>query len=228
MDIKLKPAGSGGVFVFPALPEKIKGSYSTAYQSFDIISKGNLKTPKGMNVSTFSWEGEFFGASKRNEPIVRKNAWKDPASCVRTLTNYMKQGKVLNLIVTDTWINEDVTISSFTAASYGAYGNIRYSIELAVKQPLQIYNTNEMKIATFTKKTTPRSTATKPTQRKYTVKQGDTLWGIARKYYGKGTQWQKIYNANKSTIEQWANRYRRGRGSDHGHWIYPGEVFVIP
>ena len=37
-------------------------------------------------------------------------------------------------------------------------------------------------------------------KRYYLVKKGDTLWGIARRNYGKGTKWRKIYNANRSII----------------------------
>lgn len=234
MDIKLIPSGQKAGFTFPALPEKIKGSYATKYQSFDLISMGNVKVPRGMNVSTFSWDGDFFGRSKRKEPIVQVNSWREPNSCVKILANYMKNGTVLNLIITDTWINEDVTISSFSATPYGAYGNIHYSIEFAVKQPLQIYTTKEMKISksgtsTAAKTTNTRSTSTKNTTRKYTVVQGDNLWSIARKFYGgSGSTWQKIYNANKSTIENTAKKYRGGKGSDNGHWIYPGTVLIIP
>lgn len=36
--------------------------------------------------------------------------------------------------------------------------------------------------------------------RMHTVVQGDTLAGLARKYYGKGGQWQKIADANKETL----------------------------
>ena len=34
----------------------------------------------------------------------------------------------------------------------------------------------------------------------YTVVSGDCLWNIAKKYYGDGSQYTKIYNANKETI----------------------------
>ena len=30
----------------------------------------------------------------------------------------------------------------------------------------------------------------------HTVQQGDTLWGIAKKYYGNGAQYPKIASAN--------------------------------
>ena len=60
MDIKLITVGSGAKFTFPALPEKIQGKYGAKYQSFDIISQGTVKIPKGTAVSEFSWDGVFF------------------------------------------------------------------------------------------------------------------------------------------------------------------------
>ena len=40
----------------------------------------------------------------------------------------MMNETVLTLIVTETWINVDVTISSFQPRPVGAYGNVEYSI----------------------------------------------------------------------------------------------------
>jgi len=34
----------------------------------------------------------------------------------------------------------------------------------------------------------------------YTIKKGDTLWKIAREFYGTGKEWRKIYEANKDSI----------------------------
>lgn len=56
---------------------------------------------------------------------------------------------------------------------------------------------------------------------KYTVKKGDTLWKIAKKYYGKGTLYKKIYNANK-TASKGFNKIK------NPNKIYPGWVIKIP
>lgn len=234
MNIKLIPAVKGAKrFAFPSLPEKIQGKYSTKYQSFDIISQGTVKVPKGTDVTEFTWDGVFFGESKRKEPIVKKKQWRKPNDCVKILTRFMRKGTVLNLIVTETWINVDVTISSFQAKPVGAYGNIEYSITFVQKKPLKIYSTKELKIAKFVQKTKPRddnsaaAVESAPAGVAYTVVSGDTLWGIASRMLGGGAQWPRIYDANAAVIEAEAVKHGKA-SSDHGHWIWPGEVLLIP
>ena len=230
MNIKLIPAGNGSKFTFPALPEKVQGKYGAKYQSFDIISQGTVKVPKGTDVAEFTWDGVFFGESKRNEPIVKKNSWKEPNECVKILNNFMKNETVLNLIVTETWINVDVTISLFQPRPAGAYGNVEYSITFVQKKPLQIYTTDELKIAKFVKKTKPRNDSGGSSGgggSTYTVVSGDTLWGLASKKLGSDSKWTQIYDANSGTIEAEAKKHGKS-SSDHGHWIWPGEVLTIP
>ena len=50
----------------------------------------------------------------------------------------------------------------------------------------------------------------------YTVKKGDCLWTIAKKFYGSGADYSKIYEANRDTIGKNPNV------------IYPGQTFTIP
>lgn len=50
----------------------------------------------------------------------------------------------------------------------------------------------------------------------YTVVKGDCLWNIAKKFYGNGSKYSIIYNANKSVI------------GGNPNLIYPGQVFTIP
>ncbi len=47
------------------------------------------------------------------------------------------------------------------------------------------------------------------------IKRGDNLWRIARGAWGKGMSWSTIYQANTDQIR-------------NPHWIYPGQVFIMP
>jgi nucleoid-associated protein YgaU len=47
------------------------------------------------------------------------------------------------------------------------------------------------------------------------IERGDSLWELARRNYGRGTDFEAIYQANRDQI----------RNPD---LIYPGQVFVIP
>lgn len=61
----------------------------------------------------------------------------------------------------------------------------------------------------------------------YTVVHGDTLWKIAKDFYGRGQDYGDIYSANMETIESTA-KGRGKRDSSNGHWLFPGTVLTIP
>lgn len=52
-------------------------------------------------------------------------------------------------------------------------------------------------------------------ERTYTVKAGDSLSRIAQQEYGDASQWQRIYEANRSTIS-------------NPDLIHPGQVLHLP
>ena len=51
--------------------------------------------------------------------------------------------------------------------------------------------------------------------RSYTIKSGDSLSKIAKKYYGNANEWQKIYKANQDKIKD-------------PDLIHPGQQIIIP
>ncbi|MEK7242462.1 MAG: LysM peptidoglycan-binding domain-containing protein, partial [Planctomycetota bacterium] len=51
--------------------------------------------------------------------------------------------------------------------------------------------------------------------RAHRAQQGDTLYKLARTYYGDESQWKKIYNANQDVFDQ-------------RETLEPGDVLIIP
>ncbi len=56
----------------------------------------------------------------------------------------------------------------------------------------------------------------------------DTLWDLARTFYGSGTQWRTIFDANAALIEADARAAGLWNPRDPGHWIFPGQDLTIP
>ncbi|MBC8090498.1 MAG: LysM peptidoglycan-binding domain-containing protein [Pseudonocardia sp.] len=54
-----------------------------------------------------------------------------------------------------------------------------------------------------------------PVARTYVVVRGDTLWGIAKRFYGQGGLWPRIFDANRGQIRD-------------PHLIYPNQRLAIP
>ena len=64
--------------------------------------------------------------------------------------------------------------------------------------------------------TRPAENSPEPTTNiSYTVKSGDCLWNIAKMYYGNGSKYTVIYEANKDKI-------------NNPNLIYAGQVLTIP
>lgn len=212
---------------FPVVPEKINYGTAAYFQEYTIINKGVVKIPSGTDVTNISWECFFPGTQIQampfvnNAKITKKNSSKKktPTEMHKQLESWKDSGAKLKLNITGTPFSFDVYIDTYEVTAQDAYGSLYYKIEFVKAIAITVGTTEKKKTTTRSSKTT--------TQKKYTVKSGDCLWSIAKKFYGSGTQWKKIYNANKSKIEAAAKKHGK-KSSNNGWWIYPGTVLSIP
>lgn len=91
-------------------------------------------------------------------------------------------------------VNPDLTLHAISASPWGTHFNA----------PASAYQSYAGTGSRSTPQKQPRS---------YTVKPGDTLWGIAKHFYGYGAAYPRIATANKVT---------------NPNLIYPGQVLIIP
>ena len=98
--ICLIPAGGGTPFFFTPLPEQVEVKYGAKYQTFDTISRGTVKVPRGTDVTEVSWSGEFFGFPRRNETIVNRMFWTLPAAARSIIEEYV-EGREFSIGVID-------------------------------------------------------------------------------------------------------------------------------
>lgn len=223
VDIYIREKSGKREIRIPLLPEEIQFQRGdTTVISYEIMGLGTVSIPSGTELGGWSWKSEFPGWNRQEDPMIR-GTWYDPDDYDRVLNDWKQNGAELNLLVTGYPINADVYIKSYHAAAGGAFGDIAYEISFFEARSIAVTSTTEQ---TPTQTTT---TTTRPAEKSstYTIKSGDTLWAIAQRFYGDGSKWQTIYNANKNIIEQTAKKHGRS-SSSNGHWIYPGVTLTIP
>ncbi len=207
-------APDGSRIHFPVNPERITCQTGNRIQTFDVIELGDISLPRGRVPTRFSFEGFFPGEARRNDPMVK--SWRSPKELAGILSLWRNEGTKLRLLVTETPINHDVYFDgdgSFEHEWYGGHGDCRYTIQLVEARELVV--TTEAPVAA---PSAPQPRPAPPPPKTYTVKKGDTLWGIAVKFLKSGARWPEIYNipANKKVI------------GPNPNLIYPGQVLRIP
>ncbi len=140
---------------------------------------------------------------------------------VDNIYKVMDQSLPARLIITGDGVDINLlsSIEQFSPSQhFGETNEYYYTLELKefrepVIKRVQIVQTVSTPKAQASKQ--PVRAADPPKTKTYTVKSGDCLWNIAKKFYGSGAQYTKIVNANKSKIK-------------NPNLIYPGWVLVIP
>lgn len=102
---------------------------------------------------------------------------------------------------------------------YSITEDAKNGLDVSVDVSLKQWRDYSTKVAVVEKTSvsvkTERDASNAPSAKTYTVVAGDCLWTIARRFYGRGSDWARIYDANKDKIS-------------NPNLIYPGQVFVIP
>lgn len=222
IDIFLTAQSTNRKIQFPSLPDKVNISFATQYQSYTILDLREVAFPSGTTPCEVYWNSVFYGPSRKDFSFLIRS-WTDPQTMCNTLQEWYMKKEVIKLVVADTPINVDVTISNFEFAPFGGFGDYEYSIRF------REYNGDEVVVTKATTSSGSTSQPSNPTTNKktYTVKRWDTLWAISQRYYKSGAKYMTIYNANKSIIESTAKKHGF-KSSRNGWWIFPGTVLTIP
>lgn len=218
MDIFITEKGGGRSLQFPALPERIKIGQSTGFATYNILDLGAVKIPSVLEIGSYSWSGMLPGEGRIGEPWIR-GVWQSPKD-IQTIFSYWRtQGTELKLMIIGTPINHDVYLSSYDMEYQGGHGDADYSIEFIDARNIDITTTKTSKTQS---KTTPKRPVS-PTPATHTVRKNESLWEIAQKYLGSGSNYKQLYSTNQSVIDQ------RNKGTGNSKYtIYPGQILKLP
>lgn len=222
------------VLTLPITPSSLKMRIGSNNKVVTLINEGDINILKSPSLVEFEFDARF---PMRKYPYSREALEFETYLNKFTALKTEKTPFVFNVIRTTpngkgTWATvrrvtlEDLEIEenadegddvivSFNLKEYKDYG---------VKH---LNNTNSTPTTTSTSKQA-RSTDNKATKAEmYTVRDGDTLWSIAKDKYGNGAERDVIYIANKSVIDAAARRHGK-QSSSNGHLIYQGTELIIP
>lgn len=199
----------------PVLPESFQTKNGSSNDSMDITGLGEITIMQSRPALQFSFSS-FFPAAKF--PGLQVSSITKPLTLIQKINTWKASRKPVHFIATACGVDLYCTIEKFDYSEEGGDpGTYQYSITLKEYREITVRQVKvdiPKKEATVKKEEPRVDNSVKP--KTYTVKSGDCLWNIAKKYYGSGSDYTKIYSANKGTI------------GGNPNLIYPGQVLTIP
>jgi len=202
----------------PVNPEEIETSSAQAIEKYEILKLGQIAIPTHMELKQYSFEAEF--PHRPLHYVETSGDYRGPDFYLRLFEQWRQEKAPVRFIASNGIgddINTLVLIEELTVIERaGEEGDKYVSFKLLEyreygKKSVVVVQSNKatVKKESTAPKVNPKSNGV------HVVQPGDTLWAIAKKYYGNGAQYTKIYNANKSIIK-------------NPNLIYPGQKLVIP
>ncbi len=191
----------GDVVFLP--PEKVSFSQTAAHQRVTLMEVGDITQlcPPGQQVVSFS--GFFPPAGTYPFQAVS-----DPAVAADRLKTMLAEKKPYSFVMSGVQleIRMEATLEELELWQEGGDESIGYRVRL------QEYRDAEATVLQITESSSVRTEVSQSPET-YTVKSGDTLWGIARQYLGDGSRYAEIAALS---------------GISNPNLIYPGQVLTLP
>lgn len=224
----------------PIMPGKITFTYPGRNETVDLINGGEINQIKDPGLTEIEFDcyipqvlypfadyvGDYQDATYYLDKFEELKIKKEPFKIVihRVLPNKVK--------------TFDTKSNLYTLEEYKVTEDAENGTDILVSIKLKQYKENgpqKLKDLSGSGKngnkkvavTTGKKRKTKTPAKSYTVKEGDSLWRIAKKQLNNANKWKDIYTLNKSTIETTAKKHGRA-SSSNGWWIYPGTKLKLP
>ena len=184
----------------PVMPSEFERVIGANYETNNVIGLGDIATFSGnglaqLSLSSFFPNQEYSFNEYSNVP--------KPYEFVKYFKEWKNKGTVVRVIMTGTDINQQMYITNFSYGEKDGTGDVYYTVDLVEYRPITVPVINET--SSNTQNTSRQdenndnsSDANNSTQKTHKVVKGDCLWDIAKKYLGKGSDYPKIKEANKS------------------------------
>lgn len=207
---------AGSEIGFPVLPEKLEVTTAGKNETATVLELGEVLLLRKKGLRSVSWES-FFPVNTAPFVTGRINRPAEAVKAIQKARDSLEPVRFL-LTGTDLDVNIRMGIDSFDYEERsGELGDIYYSIKLTEWKD---YSPSRLQLQSDgTAKAEEPARSGKPeiaSEKTYTVQEGDCLWSIAQRIYGSGSDYTKLFDANRDII------------GSNPNLIYPGQVFQIP
>jgi len=205
----------------PTNPEQIEVSSAQAIEKYEILKLGQIAIPTHVELKQYSFESEF--PHMPLHYVETSGDYRGPDFYLRLFEQW-RQAKEPVRFIASNGIGEDINtlvlIEELTVVERaGEEGDKYVSFQLLEYREFGkksvVVITDESVPTAVAKKEDPAPSVNPKSNGTHIVQPGDTLWAIAKKYYGNGNQYPRIVNANKDKIK-------------NPNLIFPGQQLVIP
>ena len=218
LEIYLKENDSN-MIRFPVTPSEISCETSANISTESVNDLGNVSLFSGVELRTIPINSFF---PNKDYSFCTYSNVEPPYEFVSKIEKWQNEGKKLRYIVSDGYTNIPVMINSFSYREQDGTGDVYYDLSLIEYKEIKLNKTTSNSSNNSSNNSTDRTTenAPKPSgeNKTHKVSSGDSLWAIAQKYYGDGSQYPKIKEANKDKYSSLSNN----------NIIYIGMELVIP
>lgn len=207
----------GRKYKLPVNPEEIKRSRALNVETYQVLGTGQVSIPAYCELEEFSFEAEFPSSEYH---YMESGAKADADYYEKMFRKAQKNRKPVRFIASND-ITDDISVmvlikSVEVVEKAGEEGDKYIALSLlehkgarkqyvAVQTPAAVVKQEEVP---------PPANPAVTESKTHTVQNGDTLWAIAKKYYGNGALYTKIVSANSSI--------------KNPNLIHKGQVFSIP
>lgn len=211
---------NGITYKLPVNPEEIKKSQKVNVEKYQILGGSQISIPSYTGLSEYSFDCEL---PFHEQHYIESGGYADPDRYINMLRQAQEDLIPVQLIYSNgetddesaTVIVESMEITEKAGEEGDKYLSLSF---LQYRKPEKKYMavTTATQPAALQTESQPVSNPAVTENKTYTVVSGDSLWKIAKQFYGNGEQYTKIYNANRDII------------GGNPNLIYPGQVFTIP
>jgi LysM repeat protein len=214
--------------LLPVAPSKLSISIDNKNKTMVLINEGEINVLKKAGLTDISFTAML--PQTKYPFAVYKNGFQKADAFLDKLEQLKTSQKPFQFIVSRTYPNGKLLFDTNIKVSLEDYKIIEDSkngfdvnVEIKLKQ-YRDYGTKTVNVTIKQDKpvatvqnTRPAETSPTPkvTPKTHKVVSGDTLWGLAKKYYGDGSKYMKIFNANTGILK-------------NPNLIYVGQVLTIP